>query len=59
MPKTKKNIAELRSELAAKGEELAKLQAERAGLAKQLDAIDRQITAFRRHPGAKDLGTRA
>ena len=45
MPKTK-TIAELRAELAVKEEQLAKLQAKRAGLAEQLDEIDQQIAAL-------------
>ena len=45
MPKTM-TIAELRAELAAKEKQLAGLQAKRAGLAKQLDAIDQQIAAL-------------
>ena len=45
MPKTK-TIAELRAALASKEKQLAKLQAKRAGLAKQLDAIDRQIAVL-------------
>jgi len=56
MPKIK-TIAQLRAELAAKEKGLAKLQAKRAGLAKQLDAIDRQIAtlggAGRRAPEKK------
>lgn len=46
MPRTK-TIAELSAELAAKQKLLTKRQAKRTGLAKQLDAIDRQIAALR------------
>ena len=45
MPKTK-TIAELRAELAVKEEQLAKLQAKRDKLVKQLDDIDQQIAAL-------------
>ena len=45
MPKIK-TIAQLRAELAAREKQLAKLQTKRARLAKQLDAIDRQIAAL-------------
>lgn len=40
------SIAELRRELAARQAELRKWEAQRKGLAKKLDAIDRQIAAL-------------
>ena len=45
MPKTM-TIAELRAALAAKERQLAKLQAKRTGLAKQLGEIDQQIATL-------------
>ena len=62
MPRTR-TIAEIRTELAAKEKQLAKLKARRSGLAKQLEGVDRQIAVVsgggRRAPRKVAAGTAA